>query len=202
MSREISFLPGATTVGIVFDQGVILGSEKRVAYGYFVLSKVGKKVFVITDKIGIACAGLVGDMQLLSMEAATYAKLHALECRRPSTVNSVAKVIANLLFERRFFPLLTQTIIGGVDATGPHLYVLDPLGSVIPDKFTCVGSGTEIAIGIIESQYKDGMTQQEAKNLAVQSIKAATSRDIQSGDGLDLLIITDDGIKEETVSIK
>ena len=82
------------------------------------------------------------------------------------------------------------------------MYVLDPLGSVIPDKFTCVGSGTEIAIGIIESQYKDGMTQQEAENLAVQSIKAATSRDIQSGDGLDLLIITDDGIKEETVAIK
>ncbi|MEM2915158.1 MAG: proteasome subunit beta, partial [Candidatus Bathyarchaeia archaeon] len=133
MSHEIPFLPGATTVGVIFNKGVILASEKRVAYGYFILSKAGKKVFIITDKIGVACAGLVGDMQLLSMEAAAYAKLHALECRRPVSVNSVAKVIANLLFERRFFPLLTQTIIGGVDSTGPHLYVLDPLGSVIPD---------------------------------------------------------------------
>ena len=202
MSRELSFIPGATTVGVVFDKGVVLASEKRIAYAYFVLSKVGKKVFKLTDKIGIACAGLVGDMQLLAMEVAAHIKLHSLECTSAPTVKSVAKVVANLLFERRFFPLLTQTIIGGVDSRGPYLSVLDPLGSVIPDKFACVGSGTEIATGIIETQYKDGITLAEAKSLTIESIKAAASRDIQSGDGVDLLIITDEEIKEETIAIK
>ncbi|RLI05538.1 proteasome subunit beta [Candidatus Bathyarchaeota archaeon] len=202
MSREFPFLPGATTVGVVFKDGVILASEKRVAYGYLVLSKAGKKVFKITDKVGAACAGLVGDMQILAKEAAAYASLHSLECRRPIKVNSVAKVMANLLFERRLFPLLTQTIIGGVDEDGPHLYVLDPLGSVIADKYASVGSGAEIATGILEAGYKEGLMVEEAKDLVFRSIKAAVARDVQSGDGADFLIITNDGTKEESVDFK
>ena len=199
MSRETLPIPGATTVGLVFNGGVILASEKRVAYGYLVLSKAGKKVFRITDKVGAACAGLVGDMQILAREAAAYASLHSLECRRPITVSAVAKVMANLLFERRLFPLLTQTIIGGVDNEGPHLYVLDPLGSVIPDKFASVGSGAEIATGILETEYKENLSADEAKNIILRSIKAAVARDIQSGDGVDFLIITNDGMKEESI---
>jgi len=199
LSRETLPIPGATTVGLVFNGGVILASEKRVAYGYLVLSKAGKKVFRITDKVGAACAGLVGDMQILAREAAAYASLHSLECRRPITVSAVAKVMANLLFERRLFPLLTQTIIGGVDDEGPHLYVLDPLGSVIPDKFASVGSGAEIATGILETEYKENLSADEAKNLILRSIKAAVARDIQSGDGVDFLVITNDGMKEESI---
>ena len=199
MSRETLPIPGATTVGLVFNGGVILASEKRVAYGYLVLSKTGKKVFRITDKVGAACAGLVGDMQILAREAAAYASLHSLECRRPITVSAVAKVMANLLFERRLFPLLTQTIIGGVDDEGPHLYVLDPLGSVIPDKFASVGSGAEIATGILETEYKENLNVEEAKNLVLRSIRAAVARDIQSGDGVDFLVITNDGMKEESI---
>ena len=199
MSRETLPIPGATTIGLVFNGGVILASEKRVAYGYLVLSKTGKKVFRITDKVGAACAGLVGDMQILAREAAAYASLHSLECRRPITVNAVAKVMANLLFERRLFPLLTQTIIGGVDDEGPHLYVLDPLGSVIPDKFASVGSGAEIATGILETEYRENLNVEEAKNLVLRSIKAAVARDIQSGEGVDFLVITNDGMKEESI---
>jgi len=199
LSRETFPIPGATTIGLVFNGGVILASEKRVAYGYLVLSKTGKKVFRITDKVGAACAGLVGDMQILAREAAAYASLHSLECRRPITVNAVAKVMANLLFERRLFPLLTQTIIGGVDDEGPHLYVLDPLGSVIPDKFASVGSGAEIATGILETEYRENLNVEEAKNLVLRSIKAAVARDIQSGEGVDFLVITNDGMKEESI---
>src|ERR1035441_672862 len=56
------WMPGATTVGAIFKGGVILASEKRVTYGNFIMSKGGKKVFKVTDQIGVACAGLVGDM--------------------------------------------------------------------------------------------------------------------------------------------
>jgi len=202
MAREIPFLPGATTVGVVCKEGVVIASEKRVAYGYLVLSKAGKKVFKITDHVGTACAGLVGDMQVLAMEAAAYARLHSLECNRAVMVSSVAKMVANLLFERRFFPLLTQTIIGGVDETGAHIFVLDPLGSVIPDKYACVGSGAEVAMGILESNYREDLSIQEAKDLVIRSIKTAASRDVQSGEGVDILLITNTGIKEETLHFK
>mgnify|MGYP000188545704 CR=1 FL=1 len=193
------YLPGATTVGIVCKDGVILASEKRVSYGNLVLSRAGKKVFKITPNIGAACAGLVSDMQILVREVGAYASLFRLEVNRPITVRAVAKLMSNLLFSRRLFPLITQTVVGGVDEDGPSLYVLDVLGSNIPDNYTAVGSGAEIAMGVLEESYKEGLSVEEGKDLAMRAIKSAISRDAMSGDGIDFLIITKDGIKEESI---
>jgi len=192
-------IPGATTVGIVCSDGVILASEKRVSYGNFVLSKSGKKVFKISSHIGVACAGLVSDMQILAREVSIHTNLFKMEVKRPMSVKAAAKVLSNLLFSSRLFPLITETIIGGVDDEGPALYVLDVLGSTIPDKYAAVGSGAEIAIGVLEESYKDGMTVEEGRDLAIKAIKSAISRDARSGDGIDLLIITKNGIREESI---
>jgi proteasome beta subunit len=193
------FIPGATTIGVVCSDGVILASEKRVSYGYLIVSRVGKKVFKITDRIGAACAGLVSDMQILIREVEAYANLFRLDANRPISVKSAAKVMSNLLFNRRLFPLITQTIVGGMDEEGASLYVLDVLGSVIPDKYAAVGSGAEIAIGLLEQGYKENMTLKEAKDLVTRAIKSAITRDVMSGDGVDFLTITSEGITEESI---
>ena len=197
--RHPLFIPGATTLGAVCSEGVILASEKRVSYGYMVVSRVGKKVFKITDSIGAACAGLVSDMQILVREVEAYANLFNLEAGRPMPVKSAAKVMSNMLFNRRLTPLITQTIVGGIDEDGASLYVLDVLGSVIPDKYAAVGSGAEIAIGVLEERYKDGMTTKEAHELIARAIKSAVRRDIMSGDGADFLTITEKGIREDSI---
>jgi len=201
MSGEMAFMPGATTVGVVCKDGVVLASERRLSYGYFVMSKTAKKTFKITDKIGTACAGLISDMQILAREVGAYVALYSYERERSASVKTAAKIMANLLFERRMFPLLTQTIIGGIDPEGPSLYVLDPIGSLIQDKYTSVGSGAEVAMGLLEAEYKDDLTPEEAKNLVTKAIKTAVARDIGSGEGVDLLTITKDGIKEESLKL-
>jgi len=197
--QQQQFIPGATTVGVICPEGVILASEKRVSYGSFVMSRSGKKVFKITDNIGAACAGLVADMQILVREVGAYSKLFYLEAGRPISVRAVAKIMSNLLFGRRLFPYITQTIIGGVDDEGPKIYILDILGSLIPDKYAAVGSGAEIAVGVLEESYRDDLSLNEAKDLVIRSIKSAISRDAISGDGVDMLIITKDEMKEESI---
>ena len=196
--NESLYVPGATTIGVVCKDGVVLASEKRVSYGSFVVSRAGKKVFKISGNIGAACAGLVSDMQILIREMEAYVNLFRIEVGRPMSVKSAAKMMSNLLFNNRLFPLITQTVIGGVDEEGPGLYVLDVLGSNIPDKYTAVGSGAEIAVGVLEERYKEGLTIKEGKELVTTAIKSAISRDAMSGDGIDFLVITQDGIKEET----
>ncbi len=193
----LAWIPGATTIGVVCADGVILASEKRVTYGYFVMSKGGKKVFKITNRIGAACAGLVGDMQILTREVEAQANLFSMDVGRRISVRATAKLMANILFNRRYAPLITQTIVGGLDEEGPSLYVLDVLGSLIPDKYAVVGSGTEIAMGVLEEGYKEGMAIEEAKALVTRAIKSAISRDALSGDGIDFLVITEEGIAEE-----
>ncbi|NIU39207.1 archaeal proteasome endopeptidase complex subunit beta [Candidatus Bathyarchaeota archaeon] len=193
------FVPGATTIGLVCSDGVILASEKRVSYGYMVMSRVGKKVFKLADRIGAACAGLVSDMQILVREVGAYTKLFRMDVGRPMPVRSAAKVMSNMLFGRRLFPLITQTIVGGMDDEGPSLYVLDVLGSVLPDKYAAVGSGAAIAVGVLEQEYKDGLDTTKGKALVIRAIKSAISRDVMSGDGVDLLVITKEGIQEESM---
>lgn len=201
MNNQFQYLaiPGATTVGIVCSDGVVLASEKRVSYGNFVLSRSGKKVFKVADHIGAACAGLVSDMQILMREIGVYAALFKIETGRPISVKAAAKVMSNLLFSSRLIPYITETIIGGIDDEGPSLYVLDLLGSTILDRYAAVGSGAEIAIGVLEGEYRDGITVEEGRELAIKAIKSAISRDAMSGDGIDILMITRNGIKEESI---
>jgi len=202
MSQMIPYIPGATTVGIVYRDGVLLASERRVSYGYFVMSKSARKVFKITDTIGAACAGLVSDMQILAKEASAYASIYTYENDRPISVKATAKMVGSLLFQRRLMPYITQTIIGGIDQDGPSIYVLDLLGSVLPDKYASVGSGTEISMGLLEDEYKDNMSLDEAKDLMRRAIKAALARDAASGGDVDLLIISKEGTKTEVITLK
>ncbi len=194
------FLPGATAVGIAYKDGVVLGAEKRITMGGFVRSKSGKKVFKITENVGAVCAGMVADMQNLSKQVSVYAKLKELESRKPMKPNSVAKLMSTLMFENRFAPLLTQVILGGV-ADKPVVYVLDPLGSVIPDVYATVGTGEETAIGVVEAGYTQSLSQKEAKDLLISSIKAAIARDAMSGNGIDVLTLDRSGAKEESIPL-
>ena len=196
---QIPYIPGATTLGLVCSDGVILASEKRVSYGYFVVSRTGKKVFKVTDRIGMACAGMVSDMQTLVREVEAYTNLYRLDTGRPIAVKAAAKLMSNLLFNQRYYPLITQTIVGGTDEEGASIYVLDVLGSLIPDKYAAVGSGAEIAVGVLEEGYKEKMTVEEGKNLVTRAMKSAVSRDAASGDGVDFLIITNEGMQEESI---
>ena len=188
-------MPGATAVGITFDNGVVIASEKRIAYGNFLVSKSTKKTFQLTPKVGAACAGLVADMQILSLQISALAKIRKMEIKRDVPPNTIAKMMSNMMYERRFFPLLTQVIVGGL-LDKPVIYTLDPLGSVLPDEYASVGTGAEMALGVLDPQFKEKMTEKEAIELAKKAVKSATLRDTFSGDGIDLLVINKTGTKE------
>ena len=194
------YMPGATAVGITFNEGVVFASERRIAYGNFVVSKTTKKTFVITPHVGAACAGLVADMQILSLQIAALAKIRRMEIKRDVPPNTVAKMMSNMMYERRFFPLLTQVIVGGLVGK-PTIYTLDPLGSVLPDDYAAVGTGAEMALGVLDPQYKNDLTESQAVDLAVKSVRAASMRDSASGDNIDVLVMNKDGAKETTKNI-
>jgi proteasome beta subunit len=194
------FLPGATAVGISYDKGVILSAEKRVSYGNFVVNKNTKKTFSVTNQVGAACAGMIADMQVLVRQVAALAKIRKLETRRNVAPNSIAKLMSVIMFERRFFPLLTQVIVGGLEIK-PEIYTLDPLGSVLPDEYAAVGTGAEMALGVIDAEYKPNMSEEKAREMAIKAIKSSILRDSSSGDGIDILVITKSGFREESLNV-
>lgn len=194
------YFPGATAVGISFNNGVLLASERRVSFGNFVVNKNTKKTFVLTENVGAACAGMVADMNVLARQVAALSKIRKFEIRRDLPTNSVAKLMSVIMFERRYFPLLTQVVVGGYD-TKPQIYTLDPLGSLLPDEYAAVGSGAEMALGVLDAQYNSKMNEEDARNLAIKSIKSSIQRDASSGDGIDILIINNKGKNEESIKV-
>lgn len=196
------FMPGATAVGITYNDGVLLAAEKRVSYGNFVVNKNTKKTFNVTDHVGAACAGMVADMQVLVRQVSALSKIRKLETRRNVEPNSVAKLMSVIMFERRYFPLLTQVVVGGVTTGKPEIYTLDPLGSVLPDRYAAVGTGAEMALGVMDAEFSENIDEEKATNLALKSIRSSIQRDSASGDGIDILIINKNGRSENSYPVQ
>jgi proteasome beta subunit len=191
-------LKGTTTIGVVCKDGVILASDTRVTMGYYVAHKAGKKVYKIDDHLGMTIAGTVADAQKVVDILTANAKLYKISMNRPMPVSSAARLIANLLFSVRYIPLATQVLIGGVDETGPHVFNLDPFGSLTEEKFVSTGSGSPIAYGVLEDKYQENMPIKELLQTIVKAVTAAMKRDIASGNSYNVTVIDESGYKELT----
>jgi len=195
MSQQI-MVPGATAVGIKCKDGVVLGNDRRATWGYTVTNKTTQKLFKITDNVGMAAYGLIGDFQFVSRVLKAQAALYELDANDKISTKSVAKLLSNMLYSRKMAPLYTSLIIAGVDKEGPQVYTLDGLGSVIPEEFGATGTGMLLSMGILEADYKPDMSVEDGVKLVEKAIRNSIKRDAMSGNGIDLLIITKDGILE------
>jgi len=199
---SIEELITGTAVGVRASDGVVLAAEKRVAYGFTMFSRSGKKVFKVNDNIGIASIGILADMQVLTKIAKAYMSLYALDTKTKPSIRSAAKLLSYVLFSNRILPYFVEVLVGGVDDEGSHLFIMDSLGSLIEDDYAAVGTGTKLAIAILESGYRQGMSIKEARDLAIRAINQSISRDPVSGDGIDILTITSNGTAEETIPLQ
>jgi proteasome beta subunit len=191
-------LRGTTTVGVVCKDGVVLASDTRVTMGFYVAHKHGKKVYQIDDHLAMTIAGSVADAQRAVDIVTTNAKLYKIELGRPLPVSSAARLLANLLFSARYVPLLAQILVGGLDDTGPHIFSIDPFGSLTEEKFVSTGSGSPVAYGILEDKYKEGLPIREMLPVIVKAVDAAMKRDSGSGDSFNVAVIDAKGYRDLT----
>ncbi|MCD6432089.1 archaeal proteasome endopeptidase complex subunit beta [Candidatus Bathyarchaeota archaeon] len=191
-------LKGTTTIGVVCKDGVILASDTRVTMGFYVAHKHGKKIYKIDEHLAMTIAGNVADAQRAVDILTANAQLYRLEVGRPLPVNSAARLIANLLFSARYAPLVTQVLIGGVDDTGPHVFSLDPFGSLTEEKCVATGSGSPIAYGVLEDKYREDLPVKDVLPVIVRAVDSAMKRDAASGDSFNVAVIDGSGYRELT----
>ena len=184
---------GTTTLGIVFKDGVILGSEHRATMGTMIAHKNVEKVIKIDEHLALTTAGLVGDAQLLARYLSAEAEIYKLRNKEGMSINAAATLMANILSGRKMFPYWVQLLVAGIDSECGHVYSLDAAGGCIEDEYITTGSGSPFAYGVFEDSYKDNMTQNEAVNLAIRALVAATKRDAASGNGISIVVITKKG---------
>jgi len=192
---EMAF-KGTTTVGAISTDGVILASDTRVTMGSLVVHKKGKKVYKIDNHLAMTISGVVADAQRTVEILRANSRMYRFERKSPIPVSAASRLVANLFFSNRLSPFVAQIIIGGVDDSGPHLFTIDPFGSITEEKCVATGSGSPIAYGVLEEKYREGLPVQEALRIVVQSIHSAMKRDVGSGDSFDVSVIDGKGYRE------
>lgn len=191
---------GTTTIGIVCKDGVVLAADKRATAGNMIVDKRAEKVHVISDDFAVTIAGTVSDAQLLIKLIRAELKLKEIRTNRRPTAKEAANLLGGLLYSniRRpsMLPGIAHFLLGGKDTRGIHLYDLFPDGSLTKIKdFIASGSGSVFAYGVLETQFKPGMSTAEATKLAVKAVNTALQRDSCSGDGIDVVVIDAQEIK-------
>lgn len=191
---------GTTTVGIVCSDGIVLAADKRSSAGYLVANRKQTKLVKIADNMAVTQAGLVSDAQLLSKLIKAEIKLKDIQTGRNTTVKEAANLLAGLLYQNirkmSMVPGIVGFILGGFDEEGPQIYELGVDGSVTKmDEFASDGSGSVFALGVLETLYQKGISMDEGVKLAVKAINAALKRDLATGNGIDVLSISKEGVK-------
>lgn len=198
MDKEL-MKTGTTTVGLICKDGIILGADRRASAGYMISDKRAQKVHKVNDEMALTIAGLVSDAQLLTKIIKAQMKLLEIRKGKKSTVKQAANLLAGLVYGNIRRMSMIQSIVGfllgGKDDKGFHLYNIGIDGSLSEmEDYVCDGSGMMFATGVLEANYKKNMTLDDGIKLAIQALNTAMQRDIATGNGIDILTITKEGV--------
>jgi len=184
---------GTTTVGLTTEDGVVLATDMRASMGYMVSSKTVQKVEEIHPTGALTIAGSVSAAQSLISSIRAEVRLYESRRGEDMSMQALSTLLGNFLRSGAF--LIVQPILGGVDADGPHVYSIDPLGSILEEEYTVSGSGSQYALGVLEQEYDASMNIEEATTAAAKAIQSAVERDLASGNGINLCVVTDAGVE-------
>ncbi len=187
---------GTTTVGLVCSDGVVLATDTRVTAGGFIAHKRGKKLLRIDDNIAMTISGGVADAQNVVDILKYQTSLYRIERGRLMPVKAAAQVVSNILFSSRLYPFIADVLVGGVDPKGGSIFSVDFFGSMNQEKVVATGSGSPVAYGILEAEYKEGSAAAKMYPLAAKAIIAATRRNVATGDHFDIAVLDKTGFRE------
>ncbi|MDP3728584.1 MAG: proteasome subunit beta [bacterium] len=191
---------GTTTLGMICKDGVVMAADRRATAGYLIAHKKTTKVLPISDHMAITTAGLVSDIQLFTKIIRSQIMLLKIRKGKEPSVKEAANLLANLAYSniRRpsMIPGIVGFLFGGYDKTGYQLYEISFDGSIMEvDDYASDGSGSSVAIGVLETLYKKDLSVEEGKDIAVRALSAAMSRDSATGNGIDVLVINSNGVE-------
>jgi len=184
---------GTTTVGLTTADGVVIATDMRASLGgRFVANRNVQKVEQVHPRAALTMVGSVGGAQSFIRTLRAEANLY--EARRDEDIgiSALGTLAGNLARGGPFFRI--QPILGGVDEEGHHVMPIYPDGGVSPDDYVVTGSGMQLAYGVLEQEYAEDLTNEEATRIAARAVESAASRDTGSGDGIYLAEITDEGV--------
>ena len=168
---------GVTILGLRYKGGIILAKERLLGLQtkrpHMVLTQPWD-TFQIADHIGMAPTGLSGDFLLLKNTAIREAQTYQTETGTPIPIeeltNRLALFIHSYTTKKDIRPLGLLALIGGIDATGLHLYVLDPSGTYREALTWSEGTHRDETTTILKGEYTSTINFNTALALTIKAL--------------------------------
>lgn len=164
---------GTTSVGLVFRDGVILGTVKQIMK--LIVPGTIEKLFEVDEHIGAVAAGLLADARVLVNQLMIRAQVNRITYEESIDVWSLAKVLGDRMQLSTLYaglrPFGVSFLLGGVDSTGAHLIETDPSGMLYEWKAYAIGRGATLANKIFRDKHKEDMDEKSALKLVIDVIK-------------------------------
>ncbi|MHA1563621.1 MAG: proteasome subunit beta, partial [Promethearchaeota archaeon] len=180
---------GTTTVACKIKDGVIMATDNRATMGSFVANKNAKKLHRIQDYLFMTIAGGVADAIYLIDLLKAETEIYNLKNEKPIGIGQSAKLLQNILYNKKGFYQVGHLLGGVTDSEGPKVYNVGGYGSLLESDYTSQGSGSVFALGILETEWKENLTLEEGMNICTRAVRSAIIRDMASGNGIDLVAI-------------
>ncbi|AGO13558.1 AaceriAGL324Wp [[Ashbya] aceris (nom. inval.)] len=211
---------GGTILGIAGEDFAVLAGDTRHTTGYSINSREEPKVFDCGDNILISANGFAADGDALVKRFKNSMKWYRFDHNKKMTIKSAARSIQHLLYGKRMFPYYVHTIIAGLDEEGKGaVYSYDPVGSYEREQCRAGGAAASLIMPFLDNQVNfknqyepdsNGTKKRALRYLSVDEVvrlvrdafTSATERHIHVGDGLQIMIVTKDGVREEFYSLK
>ncbi len=165
---------GAMTLGIVYKDGILLVSDRRITEKLMVAESV-HKISKIDDHVAGTFAGYTSDARVLIKKCRVFAQQHKLTYGEPVDIEGVVKYVSDL--EQAYTqyggirPFGIAFLFAGIDKRGSQLYETDPSGIYTQYLARAIGMGAPEANKVIERKYKDGLKLEDAQKLALEVFK-------------------------------
>jgi len=184
---------GTTTLGFIFENGVIIAVDSRASQGSYVSSQTVKKVIEINPYLLGTMAGGAADCAFWQRNLGMQCRMFELKNKRRITVCAASKMLANTMYSYKGMGLSMGSMVAGWDPAGPAIYYVDSDGQRTKGKIFSVGSGSLYAYGVLDQGYSWNMDVETAAELGQRAIYHAQFRDAVSGGTCSVYHITKEG---------
>lgn len=171
---------GTISLGIVCKDGVVLLADKRIIEKLIIGDSI-EKVYQVDEHIAASATGFLMDGRVLIERAQLIAQQYKVTYDSPIDTLSMVKEIANMKQAFTQYggarPFGVSILFGGVDEEGPQLYVTDVTGIYFRYKATAVGEAETQFKEILEKEYTEDLTIEQATRLGVNAMRKVFGKD-------------------------
>ncbi|VDM01806.1 unnamed protein product [Schistocephalus solidus] len=186
-------------IGIKFDDFVILASDSRINQSIITLKQDVDKMFKLSNRVLMSVCGEAGDTvqfaEYIQQNMQLYEMRNGYELSPSAAANFTRRNLAEALRSRH--PYMVNLLIAGYNSkTGPELYYMDYLASMVKVPYAVHGHGGFVTLGILDSKYDAKMTEANAVHLLKACVDELQKRFVITQDRFVVRVVDKDGVRQ------